>query len=331
LGCVLDNFFDIKPDKENLQPTRTLIYENNAVDKKILDSICREFCMDPVFTEDPREAQQLLDNTTFHYAIINPELERIWPAQKTKVIIVDYVSIGLMARILNYSPISVVTKPFTVSGLSWGIAKALGIPFPQASQFATISSFSIELDHFTAAINNWLLNANNFLNLEDSIKYSCENFCPKACLRSEIKNEDLNNYFLLNPFSKRGALYCEHKASCQAWLFLDYFKNQNVPELMTSPADLLRRLSNNPKELALMPFAEDLYHNIADRSEKIRDVQTHYCTEICKKQKKDIDIQRKDFIFSSLKMVLSQNYFLHCSEHDCPLMSFFIYFKRSVL
>ncbi len=327
-GCVLDNYFDMNPDKKYLKPSKTLIYENNASDVKILDFICREFKMEPSFAENPGEAQELLRTTTFDYAIINPELESITLPSRTKIIIVDEPSVALIARILTYRPVSVISKPFTVPTLSAGITKALGIPFPQISQFTTINNLCMSLERFETALGNWQIHPNNRLNFENSTRYFCENRCPMATTKSAIKDNELGQYHLLNPFAKRGALYCKLRPTCRLWTFLDHLKKQGPAELLLAPTDVLNIPRPRTQIESTANFTAASSEHYIAHAEMLNSQRSYFCTEICEKHKKDMDVGREDFLFSSFREVLAQNYYLYCSEHTCPLMAFFEYFKR---
>ena len=327
-GCVLDNYFAMNPNKKHLKPTRTLIYENVASDAKILDFICRDFNMEPFFATNAQEAQALIGKTTFDYAIINPELETIALPSVIKTIIVDAPSLALIARILTYRPVSVISKPFTAPELSAGITKALRVPSPQTSQMATINNLSMGLEYFETALNNWQTLPNNRLNFENSTRYYCENRCPMAKTKAAIKDNEFTHYQPLNQFAKRGALYCKIRKVCRLWKFLEHLKTQHGPELMAAPTDILNTPRQRSKEESLSDFITASMGAYLKHAEKLNTIRQGFCTGVCDKHKKDMDIQKGDFIFSSFREVLAQNYYLYCAEHSCALMSFFEYFKR---
>ncbi len=327
-GCVLDNYFDTNPDKKYLKDTRALIYENNPADIKILDFICREFKMEPSIAGNFQEAEDLLAKTKFDYAIINPELESLALPSRTKTIIVDEISVALIARILTYRPVSVISKPFTVPTLSAGLTKALGVPFPQISQFTTVNNLTMGVEHFSTAMNNWQIDPQNRLNLENSIRNFCETRCPMATNKTAIKANDIGQYHLLNPFAKRGALYCKVRPSCRLWTFLDHLKSQGMPEMLTSPTDFLNQPDVRAAHEPWSDFTTAILNRCLAHADKLNDIRSNFCTGICEKHRKDMDISRGDFLFSTFKEVLAQNYYLYCREHACPLMAFFEYFKR---
>jgi hypothetical protein len=326
-GCVLDNYFDIVPDKKYLHASKVLIYEDDEKDAKILEFLCREFKMEPMVLTSPAEVERLLSRGKWDFAIVNPELDKVVIPKRTKVIIVDKLSVGIIARILTYRPVAVITKPFDVPTLSRGFIRALGLPFGQGTMPAALNNMAMAFQSLETALNNWMIDERRRFDIKQSVKYFCESRCPSATLRAGIPDGDMVQYHPLDLYSKRGALYCKAKPACKLWGFLDRSLEGN----MQSVDSILRASRDVVPGQSVFSFLLAVQADIKHHVDALDRQRLAYCTQVCDRHKDDMSAAKGDTLFSSLDDVIKRNSFSYCKEQDCPTMLFFEYFRRKLI
>ncbi len=235
---------------------------------------------------------------------------------------------ALIARILTYHPVSIITKPFDTTKLSQGFVQAMNLSFDQPSMNAAINNFSMALQSFEMALNNWGMEEHNRLAFPESVKHFCETRCPMAKTKESIPNNDLGKYQLLNPFSKRGALYCGKRSVCKLWKFLE----EGRAKINTAaPAALLRKQRELSPGTSPLDYLTRTSTDIDALQEGLNTLRTEYCTTLCGEKKENLNAEKGDIIFSNFKESLARNSFSYCTHHECPLMLFFEYYRKTII
>lgn len=330
-GCVLESYLNLMPPKNVLPNGQALIYDLDTPDSKALTFLCREFGMTPLITRQSAEAVHLMSTTDIKYVFINPDLERIDVPRHIRVVIMDELSIKLIARIISYHPVGIIPKPLDIATMSIAFTKALNIPFTQESFVALTNNLEIELNTVALNLNRLALTEPFQRPLNESARFFCENHCSFAVTKSSLDPKQSGKYHLLNPFSNRGALYCADKPSCSLWKMLTSAEFMSDKDIQTSPSEFIKDPTRQTSSVTILDQLELAANSAYARAERLERMRRGFCLHQCTHKKSDLKISRGDTLFSSMDEIMTSNTFNYCQQHACPASLFFSYFKKTMV